>query len=139
MLKWLNKLVHLIEVEGQRNIRLKEVTLHHQELQQHLLRIESKKKNYIVYVEHHMMKQSKHWKKFLSLNNIYLMIVKYFVKLDFMWDAISVTIGFMEIALESQKKCVKLFQSLFVQNVDMQEIHKSYIVYVNSLMMNLSM
>lgn len=67
------------------------------------------------------------------------MIVKYFVKLDFMWDVISVTIGFMEIALESQKKCVKLFQSLFVQNVDMQEIHKSYIVYVNSLMMNLSM
>lgn len=66
------------------------------------------------------------------------MMVNYGIELGFMLDVIFVTIGSTEIALELQKKCVRLFLSLFVQNVDMQEIHRSYIVYVNSLMMNLS-
>ena len=66
------------------------------------------------------------------------MIINYYIDLDFTWDVIFATTGFMEIVLELQKKCVKHFQSLFVQNVDMQEIHRNYIVYVNSLMMNLS-
>lgn len=66
------------------------------------------------------------------------MMVNYGIELGFMLDVIFVTIGSTEIALELQKKCVRLFLSLFVQNVGMQEIHRSYIVYVNSLMMNLS-
>lgn len=66
------------------------------------------------------------------------MMVNYGIELGFMLDVIFVTIGSTEIALELQKKCVRHFLSLFVQNVDMQEIHRSYIVYVNSLMTNLS-
>lgn len=84
-----------------------------------------------------MMKRSKDYKN-IFIRNIYLMIINYYVDLDFTWDVIFVTIGSMEIVLELQKKCVKHFQNLFVQNVDMQEIHRSYIVCVNSLMMNLS-
>lgn len=88
-----------------------------------------------------MMKQSKDYKNIfiiLFIRNIYLMIINYYVDLDFTWDVIFVTTGSTEIVLELQKKCVNHFQSLFVQNVDMQEIHRNYIVYVNSLMMNLS-